>query len=341
MKKILVTGGAGYIGSHTLVNLVQQGYDVISIDNFLRGSQLQIDRVGQIVNIPIKNYNIDLCDLAALKQFFETENDIAGIVHFAALKLVPESVAQPLLYYHNNISSLVNLLYCVAEYKIASFVFSSSCSVYGNTIAQPVTEATPLPMAQSPYGYTKQIGERLLQDFSKTNTHTKIIALRYFNPVGAHNSGLLGEVPFGRPQNLLPFITQSACGLLPPLVVHGVDYDTPDGSCVRDYVHVMDIAQAHVLALNHLNTNNNALQYDVLNLGTGQGISVLQLIKAFEQATGVALAYTLGPRREGDPAIIFANNDKAKQLLNWMPLHGLHQMALSAWQWQLTLNNLK
>lgn len=336
MKKILVTGGCGYIGSHTLLDLIGNGYEVISVDNNSRSSTRLLEGVEKITGKKIKNYKVDLCDFDDTHAIFAENDDIAGIIHFAAYKAVGESVEKPLLYYHNNLTSLINLLKCVDEYQIPYFVFSSSCTVYGSPASIPVTEETPKQPAESPYGYTKQVGEEMITEFAKTSK-TRFVLLRYFNPAGAHPSGLLGEYPFDRPQNLTPVITQTAIGKIPQLTVFGNDYDTRDGSCIRDFVHVCDLAHAHTLALNQLISKKSKTNVEIYNLGTGTGITVLEAIKAFERVTGVSLNYTIGPRRPGDIMAIYANNDKAIRELEWKPQFSLDDIMASAWQWEQNL----
>ena len=338
MSKILVTGGSGYIGTHTIVDLVQNGYEVINIDNFSRSTPQMMEGVEKILNKKIKTYNVDLCNFDDTYAVFQENTDIKGIIHFAAYKAVGESVEQPLLYFENNLLSLINLLKCVKDFQIPHFVFSSSCTVYGNPDEIPVTEATIPKPAESPYGYTKQMGEQIVSETIKSISSTAIL-LRYFNPVGAHPSGLIGELPIGRPQNLVPAITQTAIGKLPGMTVHGTDYDTRDGSCIRDYIHVSDLAHAHTLALNYLIQQKNFTACEVFNLGSGNGISVLEAIKAFEKVSGVKLNYQLGPRRSGDVVAIYANYEKAKSLLGWEPTYSLDDMMKTAWQWEQNLKN--
>lgn len=336
--KVLVTGGCGYIGSHTIVDLINNGFDVVSVDSNIRSSTQLLDGVEKITGKKVRNYKVDLCNLEDTHAVFHENRDIVGVIHFAALKTVPESVADPLFYFHNNLSSLVNVLKCVKEFNIPNLVFSSSCSVYGNATELPVVESTPLLEAQSPYARTKQMGEQMIRDYSKVNT-TQSILLRYFNPVGAHSSALIGELPLGRPDNLVPFITQTAIGKLPKLTVFGHDYDTRDGSCIRDYIHVMDIANAHTKALQYLLAAKNTDNCEVFNLGTGNGVTVLEAIKAFEKISGVKLNYELGPRRPGDVIAIYANNTKAKELLGWEPKTGIEDMMRTAWQWEVALRD--
>lgn len=336
MKKILVTGGCGYIGVHTIVDLIQNNYEVVSIDNNSRSHPGILKSVKEITGKTVQNYQVDLCDFEKTQQVFADHKDITGIIHFAAYKAVGESVEQPLLYYQNNLSSLVNILRCTKEFNVPYFVFSSSCTVYGNPDAIPVTEATPQKPAESPYGATKQMGEVIVTDASK-GSGLQSILLRYFNPVGAHPSILLGEIPLGRPANLVPAITQTAIGKLPTMQVYGDDYPTRDGSCVRDYIHVSDIAHAHTLALNYLIEKKNKSNTEIFNLGTGDGYTVLEVIKAFEKVSGVKLNYSMGPRRAGDVVAIYANNNKAKQELGWIPQYNLDVMMDTAWKWELKI----
>lgn len=344
MATILITGGTGYIGSHTAIQLIEQGkYDVISIDNQLRSSLDTLDRIEAITGRRIKNYSIDLCDLQAVEEVFQAHPDIEGVIHFAALKAVGESVEHPLFYYRNNVFSTVNVLECCEKYGVKNLIFSSSCTVYGDIPAEqlPVTEKTPTPEAASPYGSTKVMGERILQDFVVASDTVNVIALRYFNPVGAHPSGKIGEEPIGRPNNLVPYITMTASGLLEKLTVFGGDYNTKDGSCVRDYIHVVDIADAHLLALDYLVDGKNEEQYERYNLGSGNGVSVLEAIQAFEKVSGEKLNYEVGPRRAGDVEAIYSDNSYAKEKLGWEAKFGIEDMMGSAWKWQLQLNEQK
>jgi UDP-glucose 4-epimerase len=336
MAKILVTGGCGYIGSHTIVDLIENGYDVISVDNNSRSSAGALKGIEKITGKQIKNYKVDLCNFDDTFAIFQENEDISGIIHFAAYKAVGESVEKPLMYFENNLYSLINLLKCVQEFQTPWFVFSSSCTVYGNPDQAMVTEDTPPKPAASPYAYTKQMGEQIVSEFQKAG-NTKTILLRYFNPVGAHPSTLIGELPLGKPQNLVPAITQTAIGKLPKMYVHGNDYPTRDGSNVRDYIHVCDIAHAHTLSIKHLQMNSDAPGCDVFNLGTGNGVTVLEAIKAFEKVSGVKLNYEIGPRRPGDIVAIYANNDKAKHKLGWNPAYNLDDMLSTAWKWELRL----
>lgn len=336
MNKILVTGGGGYIGVHTIVDLAQNGYEVISVDNNSRSNPAILAGAEKILGKKIKNYVTDLCNLADTQVIFEENKDIVGIIHFAAYKAVGESVEKPLMYFENNLFSLINILKCAQQFNVPHFVFSSSCTVYGNPDAIPVTEETPQKPAESPYGATKQMGEVIVNN-SIQHTGINAILLRYFNPVGAHPSILIGEVPLGRPANLVPAITQTAIGKLPTMQIYGSDYPTRDGSCVRDYIHVCDIAHAHTLALDFLIEKKNTAQCEVFNLGTGNGYTVMEVINAFEKVSGVKLNYSMGPRRSGDVVAIYANNNKATTALGWEPKLGLDEMMDSAWKWELSL----
>lgn len=336
MAKILVTGGTGFIGSHTVVDLFENGHEVISIDNFARSSKIALSGIEKITGKKLQNYAVDLKNFDETQAVFQEHPDIDGIIHFAAYKAVGESVAEPVLYYENNLFGLVNLMKCVQEFGIPNLVFSSSCTVYGNPDQIPVTETSPTKKAESPYGATKQMGETMLEDFSKA-TATNTILLRYFNPVGAHPSNAIGELPLGRPQNLVPAITQTAIGKLPQMLVHGNDYPTRDGSCIRDYIHVCDIAHAHTLALEYLMAGKNKTTCDVFNLGTGNGVSVLEAIQAFEKVSGVKLNYAIGPRRPGDVVAIYANNESAVKDLGWNIQYNLEDMMRTAWAWEESL----
>ena len=338
MAKILVTGGCGYIGSHTLVDLIENGYDVVSVDDNSRSTSAILKGVEKITGKPIKNYKVDLCNFDDTFAIFEENQDIKGIIHFAAFKAVGESVEKPLMYFENNLTSLINLLKCVQEFKTPWFVFSSSCTVYGEPDTPVVTEESPIKPAASPYGATKQMGEQILTEFQKA-TNTKVILLRYFNPVGAHPSALIGELPIGKPQNLVPAITQTAIGKLPKMTVFGDDYPTRDGSCVRDFIHVSDIAHAHTLAIKYLEEERNTSNAEVFNLGTGNGVTVLEAIKSFEKVSDTKLNYEIGPRRPGDIIAIYANNDKAKKILGWTPERTIDEMMATAWKWEQRLKN--
>lgn len=338
MAKILVTGGCGYIGSHTLVDLIENGYDVISIDNNSRSKPQIFEGVEKITGKKVKNYKVDLQNFDETFAVFQENTDIEGIIHFAAYKSVAESVAKPLLYFENNLETLINLLKCVQEFETPCFVFSSSCTVYGNPDNIPVTEASQPKPAESPYGYTKQMGEQIVNEFAKS-TGTHCVLLRYFNPAGAHPSVEIGELPTGIPENLVPVITQTAMGRIPKMLVHGNDYATRDGSCIRDYVHVCDIAHAHTLALKYLHEKSDLHFCDVFNLGTGLGITVLEAIKAFEKISGNPLNYEIGPRRPGDIIAIYANNDLAKNILGWKPKFTLEDIMSTAWKWEQKLRS--
>lgn len=337
-NKVLVTGGCGYIGAHTIVDLISNGFEVISIDNNSRSGTQLLDGIKKITGQTVKNYKVDLCNYEDTYAVFSENRDMAGIIHFAAYKTVPESVEKPLLYFHNNLESLINVLRCVSEFNIPNFVFSSSCSVYGNVEKLPVVESTPLGEAESPYARTKQMGEQIIKDYSRANG-TNNILLRYFNPVGAHPSTEIGELPLGRPDNLVPVITQTAIGKIPKMIVYGSDYPTRDGSCIRDYIHVMDIANAHTKALTYLMAGKNNAPLEVFNLGTGNGVTVLEAIHAFEKVSNVKLNYEMGPRRPGDVVAIYANNNHARERLNWNTRYNIEDMMRTAWEWQLKLKN--
>ena len=336
MKKILVTGGCGYIGSHTIVDLIENGFDPICVDNNSRSTPALLEGIHKITGTKVKNYKVDLCNFDDTHAIFQENPDIEGIIHFAAYKAVGESVLQPLLYFENNLVSLINILKCVKEFDVPYFIFSSSCTVYGNPDEIPVTELTPQKPAESPYGFTKQMGEQIVSEVTKGG-FTQSILLRYFNPVGAHPSSMIGEIPSGKPQNLVPGITQTAIGKLPQIIVYGNDYPTRDGSCVRDYIHVCDIAHAHILALQYLIDQKNNKRCEVFNLGSGNGVTVLEAIHAFEKVTGQKLNYVIGPRRSGDVVAVFADNTLAKKELAWDPNFSLEDMMLTAWKWELKL----
>ena len=336
MKKILVTGGCGYIGAHTIVDLIENGFDVVSVDNNSRSNTRLLEGVEKITGKKVKNYKVDLCNFDDTHAIFAENEDIAGVIHFAAYKAVGESVEKPLMYFDNNVVSLINLLKCVEEYKTPYFVFSSSCTVYGNPDQIPVTEETQQKPAESPYGVTKQMGEKMIEEYSKKAT-TNSVLLRYFNPAGAHPTTLLGEYNIEKPQNLTPVITQTAIGKIPQMQVFGNDYPTRDGSCVRDFIHICDLANAHTLALKFMIDNKQSSNCEVFNLGTGEGITVLEAIKAFEKVSGIKLNYSIGPRRPGDIVAIYANNELAKKALGWNPQFSLEDMMATAWNWELKL----
>lgn len=334
MAKILVTGGSGYIGSHTIIELLQTtNYEVVSVDNQSNSSAIAYDHIEKITGKKVTQHSVDLCDMAATEELFKKYN-LSGIIHFAAFKEVGESVENPLKYYHNNINSLVNVLSLCKKYEVKNFIFSSSCSVYGNVTKLPVDENTPLPKAESPYAYTKQIGEIMIADFCKANPKFNAIALRYFNPVGAHPSGLNGESPINKPNSLVPVITETAIGKRPELFVNGGDYPTRDGTCIRDYIHVCDIANAHILAMNYLMENKNTLNYDVFNLGTGNGVSILEAIEAFEKVSGQKLNYIMGPRREGDVIAVYSDSTKVEKAFAWTCKYNIEEMMATAWKWE-------
>jgi UDP-glucose 4-epimerase len=332
MAKILVTGGLGFIGSHTVVELINAGYEPVIVDDLSNSDPKILDQLSKIVGYKPAFHKIDLCDAAAVKKLAEGEPDVTGIIHFAAFKAVGESVQKPLKYYRNNIDSLLNLLEAYNG-KPLNFVFSSSCTVYGQPDELPVTEDAPVKPAQSPYGNTKQIAEEILKDTIASGSKYKVISLRYFNPVGAHDTALIGELPIGVPQNLVPFITQTAIGKREKITVFGDDYDTADGSCVRDYIHVVDLAKAHVAALRLMEQASFA-GYDVFNLGTGNGNTVLEVINAFERATGVKIKYEIGPRRSGDVEKVWGDVTKSADKLKWRAELSLDTMMSSAWEWE-------
>ena len=332
--KILVTGGTGYIGSHTTVELIESGFEVVIVDNLSNSREDVLDGIEKITNVRPVFENFDLCDFGRLDAFFDQHKDIKAIIHFAASKAVGESVEKPLLYYRNNLQSLVNLLELMQKNNINNIAFSSSCTVYGQPEQLPVTEDSPILPAESPYGNTKQISEEILVDTLKSNSNLHAISLRYFNPVGAHDSGSLGELPIGVPANLVPFITQTAAGLRNELSVFGDDYDTIDGTAVRDYIHVVDLAKAHVVAVQRMLEQKQKSNYEVFNLGTGNGFSVLQVIQAFESSTGEKLKYKIVDRRAGDIEKVWADTTFANKELGWKAELSLETMMLSAWRWQ-------
>ena len=333
MRKILVTGGCGYIGSHTIVDLLEHGFDVISIDDHSRSTKYLLDGIAKITGKKVKNYNVDLKDYNDTRAVFQENEDIEGIIHFAAYKAVGESVEQPLMYFENNLFSLINLMKCVEEFDVPHFVFSSSCTVYGNPDELPVTENSAIKNAESPYGATKQMGEDILKWIVKKG-NSQAILLRYFNPVGAHPSILIGELPLGKPANLVPAITQTAIGKIEQLTVFGKDYPTRDGTCIRDYIHVSDIAHAHTLALQYMITGKTKTNCDIFNLGSGNGFTVLEAIYAFEEVSATKLNYHLGPRRPGDVIAIYANNELAVNELGWVLKFDLKDMMRTAWLWE-------
>ncbi|MBV1923339.1 MAG: UDP-glucose 4-epimerase GalE [Flavobacteriaceae bacterium] len=340
MKKILVTGGLGYIGSHTVVELQRNNIDVIIIDNLSNSSEEVLKGIHSISGITPSFVKLDLRDKEDVVNFFEANSDIEGIIHFAASKAVGESVEDPLLYYENNINTLVLVLQECKKHQINNFIFSSSCTVYGEPDSLPITEQAPVKKATSPYGNTKQISENIIFDFCSVS-NLKSIALRYFNPIGAHESSEIGELPLGVPLNLVPFITQTAAGVREQLSVYGDDYPTVDGSCVRDYIHVVDLAKAHVVALKRLLEDKNKTNFEVFNLGTGRGSSVLEVINSFEKVTHQKLNYKIVERRPGDVVSVFADTKKANDVLGWKTERTMEDALLTAWNWEKKVRNLK
>lgn len=338
-KKVLVTGGTGYIGSHTAVELINDGFETVIIDNLYNSDIEVLDGIQAITGVKPVFYNFDICDKEKLAGFFRKEGKIDAIIHFAAYKAVGESVKKPLEYYRNNLVSLMNLLEVMTQSGTSSLVFSSSCTVYGQPDKLPVTEDSPVKEAISPYGYTKQMGEIIIRDTMAVNPELKAISLRYFNPIGAHPSAEIGELPRGVPENLVPFITQTAIGLRKELKVFGNDYNTPDGSCIRDYLHVVDLANAHVVALRRMLEERNKTNYEVFNLGTGKGVSVLEAIASFERATGVKLNYSITGRRAGDIEKIWADPSYANRELGWKTMISLDEAMETAWRWEKKIRN--
>jgi UDP-glucose 4-epimerase len=334
MDKILVTGGLGFIGSHTVVELQNEGYEVVIIDDLSNSSIKVLDGITSITGKTPLFEKMDLKEKSDVEKFFKKHQDIKGVIHFAASKAVGESVQEPLKYYENNIGTLVYILKELSKLPEASFIFSSSCTVYGQADELPITENAPVKIAESPYGNTKQIGEEIIRDTCKVNTSLKAIALRYFNPVGAHESGKIGELPIGVPQNLVPFITQTGIGLREQLSVFGDDYPTSDGTCIRDYIHVVDLAKAHVVALQRLLKNKNKSNFETFNLGTGKGSSVLEVVKSFEKVSGEKLNYKIVGRREGDIISAYADTTKANKELGWKSELNLDDAMRSAWKWE-------
>jgi UDP-glucose 4-epimerase len=340
-KKILVTGGTGYIGSHTTVELIEQGFEPIIIDNLYNSEAIVVDRIQKITGVKPHLEVFDLCDQEKLDRFIQKNNDISAVIHFAAYKAVGESVNKPLEYYRNNLLSLINLLDVMKRHGIPSLVFSSSCTVYGQPEKLPVSEDAPLQPATSPYGNTKQIGESIIRDTTVSDKNLKAISLRYFNPIGAHPSALIGELPRGIPENLVPFLTQTGYGIREELKVFGDDYNTPDGSCIRDYLHVVDLAKAHVIAIKRLIEGKSKTNYEVFNLGTGKGVSVLEAIKSFERVSGIKLKYKIVGRRAGDIEKIWANPSYANKELGWKTLSSLDEAMKTAWDWEKMFRNNK
>ncbi len=341
MRKILVTGGCGYIGSHTIVDLIDNSFEVISADNLSNSSEAVLDGVEAITGQRVQNYAIDLCDLAAAEAMFKDHPDLAGVIHFAALKHVGESVEQPIRYFRNNLNSLLNILDCMARFEVPNLIFSSSCSVYGNASELPVTENTPLEEAESPYARTKQMGEQIVQDFARKHPQHHSILLRYFNPAGAHESAKIGESPTTPASNLVPVITEAAIGKRNELVVFGDDYDTRDGSCIRDYIHVMDLANAHTKALQYVISDKQEAPVEIFNLGIGEGVTVLEAVNAFMKVTGEQLPYRVGARRPGDVVAIYANYQKAANRLGWQPERDVNDIMRTAWAWEKVRSQAK
>jgi len=341
MSKILVTGGTGYIGSHTVVELQNEGFEVVVVDNLSNSNIEVLAGIEKITGIRPAFENIDCVDYVGLDHFLENHPDVEGIIHFAAHKAVGESVEKPLAYYRNNLISLINLLQLMPVHKIENIVFSSSCTVYGQPDKLPVTENAPVKPALSPYGNTKQICEEIIRDTVHSNPVYKAILLRYFNPVGAHPSALIGELPLGIPNNLLPFITQTAIGIRPELKVFGNDYNTPDGSCIRDYINVVDLAKAHVIAVKRMLENKSAARVETFNLGTGRGMSVLEILNAFERVNNVKVPYQIVARREGDIEQVWADPSYANEVLGWCAEESTENTLRSAWEWEKHLAQIR
>ena len=338
-ETILVTGGTGFIGSHTTVELIQNGYNVVIVDNLSNSNASVVDGIEKITGVRPEFEKVDCCDYAAMENVFEKHKGISGIIHFAASKAVGESVQKPLLYYRNNINSLINLLELMPKYGVKGIIFSSSCTVYGQPSAEnlPVTEEAPMQKALSPYGNTKQVNEEIIQDYIHSGAPIKSIILRYFNPIGSHPSALIGELPNGVPMNLIPFVTQTAIGIRKELKIFGNDYNTPDGTCIRDYIDIMDLAKAHVKAMERILNENGTDPVEVFNIGTGKGLSTLQIVEGFEKATGVKLNWHYAPRREGDIEKVWANPHKANTVLGWKASVDIEDTLRSAWKWQQKL----
>jgi UDP-glucose 4-epimerase len=334
MPTILVTGGCGYIGSHTLVDLINNGYQVVSIDNLVNSRESVLDGVEQITGVRVVNYAYNLCDMDKVRTVFEQHRDIEGIIHFAALKSVMESVTDPINYFDNNVNSLLNVLRCMDEFGVHRFIFSSSCSVYGNTKQLPVTEDTPLEEAESPYARTKQIGEMIIQDFAKASPQHQFVLLRYFNPAGAHPSAIIGERSLKPAIYLVPVICEVGIGKRASMTVFGNTYPTRDGSCIRDFIHIMDLADAHTKCLQYLESKKAGRNCEVFNVGIGAGVSVLEAIEAFERVSGTRLNYTIGAPRAGDVVAIYANYTKAAAQMGWQPKYSIDDIMHSAWAWE-------
>lgn len=337
-ETIIVTGGAGYIGSHTIIELLETtNYDIVSIDNFSNSFPSSFERIKEITGVEIKNYNIDLCDKMKTEEVIASIPNIKGIIHFAAFKYVPESVEDPYKYYHNNFESLINILEASVKNNVSNFIFSSSCSVYGNISKLPVNESTSFNKAESPYAYTKQVGEDICKTYAERYESLNVIALRYFNPVGGHISGKNGELPLSKPTSLIPVITQTAIGKIEQMSVFGDDYSTRDGSCIRDYIHVTDVANAHIKAVDYLKLKKNKTKYTVFNIGTGNGVTVFEAINAFEKITGQKLNYKVVPRRAGDVEAIYSDTKFSEFVLGWKPKFTINEMMATAWEWEKLL----
>ena len=340
-KQILVTGGTGYIGSHTVVELQNSGFDVVIVDNLSNSKIEVLDNIEKITGIRPGFEKFDLADAKLTDDFFAKYKDVEAVIHFAAFKAVGESVQEPLMYYQNNLNSLMNILAGMNKHGVKNLVFSSSCTVYGQPDKLPVTEETPRKEAESPYGNTKAVSEDIMRDFAKVNTEHNLIALRYFNPIGAHESALIGELPVGIPNNLVPFITQTAAGVRGELSIFGDDYNTPDGTAIRDFINVVDLAKAHVVAINRLLNGKNKKNYEYFNVGTGEGVSVMQLVKAFIEVTGVDLKYKIVGRREGDIEKIWADTSYGNAELGWQAEKTIEETILSAWNWEKRLRGIE
>lgn len=340
-KKILITGGTGYIGSHTAVELIQKNYEVFLVDNFSNSHSSVLQGIKKITQTEPHFTKLELTDKQAVSEYFADHHDLDAVIHFAALKAVGESVEKPLLYYQNNLISLLNLLENMIEYQIPYLVFSSSCTVYGEPDKLPIKETAPIKPALSPYGNTKQISEEIITDLAKAEENFSAILLRYFNPIGAHPSGLIGELPIGIPNNLVPYITQTAAGIRDVLRIFGDDYDTPDGTCIRDYIHVVDLAKAHIAALERLINQENETSCEVFNIGTGRGHSVLEIVHMFEKVNNLKLNYIIDDRREGDVEKVWADNTKAQKILQWKPQYTIEDALRDAWQWEKNYRGIK
>ncbi len=336
MSKILLTGGAGYIGSHIAVVLADHGFEAVIADNYSNSSRWIPERIARLSGKKITAYDVDCRDLSSLQEIVKKEGQISGVIHLAAVKAVGESVSNPLKYYDNNIGCMTSALQLMETTGIRHLVFSSSCTVYGSCQTEEVFEQTPWARAYSPYGYSKQVCERMMEDLALVKNNWKQVSLRYFNPIGAHPSGILGELPIGPPNNIVPYITQTAAGIRERLTIFGDDYDTPDGTCVRDYIHVMDVAEAHVKALKYI-LQEHAPAIDQFNIGTGEGVSVKKLVHFFETSTGVKVPQIAGPRRPGDADAIYANVSKAKRILGWKSHYSVQEALSHAWQWEQNL----